>query len=74
MRHAGRRKQEISGAELRALISKYKFAAAADDDVSLVSRVRRLRIASSWGVDLDGECSVLEHFSESLTLRARQTG
>ena len=70
MRQARGSEQKIARFKPRAPVAKDKFAAAAYDHVRLISRVRFLWITSRRRINLDGESSMLEEFSELLSLWA----
>src|SRR5262249_43919312 len=65
-------KQDIPGAELDPQIAVDELAAAADDHVDLVSRVRLLGVFTSRREDLRHEAPVLEHLGGRLAAWRRE--
>jgi hypothetical protein len=70
---AGGHEEEVAGGERVSLLAVDELAAALGDDVSLVARVRLLRVSPARRVNLDREAAALKHFREALAARAGQT-
>src|SRR5439155_14842492 len=71
MFHPGGDEQEIVRPKLPTLARANEIARAADDNIDFVARVRSLRIAPTWRVQLHGKCSVLKQCDGTFPLRLR---
>jgi hypothetical protein len=72
MHYSGRDQQEIARAEAAPRAPAEELSPTLDDHIHLIAIVRRLGIVIPGGIELDGECSVVQQLDETFTPRARK--
>ncbi len=60
MLDAGRDEHQVARSEGVAALTVAENAAAGNDDIDFVARMRRLRVEPTWGIDLDLQARTLE--------------
>ena len=73
MADTGGGKEHIGRTESLASVAANIFATAGGDEINFIARVRILRIASAWRIDLDHQGAVFENGRKAFSFGIRKT-